>query len=583
MNSDKAGLVTYVQNNNTVLNESNYNEMDALVFAQMSYSSFESAYSDVRGTSPCNNNIYEYNKSVSVKQYARDILNSGQELSSDQRELLESVRMSHRYDDCQMHDFSTADTSSSQWAAYTVDIDKNTSVIAMRGTDGTTMGWSEDFHLVHDTDGTNAQNYSTQYLGNCTADNIYLAGHSKGGNDIVTAYVSSDASVRDRVKGLDNFDGPGNNDEIVKAFPEGYKELDDKLDNWYPEDSVIGLLLNDNPGRSHFVDSDVREDFKDKGILGEHDPFAFQIDENGFKSAQQTLLSKEINEALDDTVSSMSNESRANLANTIDKMGIPSMIAGKKDELPYRFTEEDARKALEMGHVPDSVIDKLAGPVATAVTVYNAFDTYKNLSDEEKDAVQYVASYLINRELNKARQYAEDKWHEFENYVTDKTKQAERYVDEKMKQVQDTYCKIADWAKEKRADLSKTINDFCNEIENTYNNAKRWVNDGIQFIRNGFHHNWNEGGYGVAIFTVTPNVLMAEANDVIAYQNQLKRLSQQIATIQSELQLVHAKPALSNVRKVIEREADGCKALGERLTDIAKIYISHEKNIQNNI
>ena len=48
MSSEKAGLVAYTQNNNTVLNESNYNELDALVFSELSYYSFESAYSDVK-------------------------------------------------------------------------------------------------------------------------------------------------------------------------------------------------------------------------------------------------------------------------------------------------------------------------------------------------------------------------------------------------------------------------------------------------------------------------------------------------------------------------------------------------------
>ena len=42
-------LVSYVQNNNNLLTEANYNEIDGLIFAQMSYGRFEDVYDADRG------------------------------------------------------------------------------------------------------------------------------------------------------------------------------------------------------------------------------------------------------------------------------------------------------------------------------------------------------------------------------------------------------------------------------------------------------------------------------------------------------------------------------------------------------
>ena len=56
---------------------------------------------------------------------------------------------------------------------------------------------------MFDPDGTNAQILSAEYLKQVDATNIYMTGHSKGGNDAIAGYMMSDSDIRDSIVKID--------------------------------------------------------------------------------------------------------------------------------------------------------------------------------------------------------------------------------------------------------------------------------------------------------------------------------------------------------------------------------------------
>ena len=252
-------LTEFIKKNREHINADNYSEVDGLVFAQLSYMRYEDLeWSD---------------GAVSVSDFADEILQNDKKniLSKDDTAFLNALKNNPRYKKCTITDMAALNgrdywhngkevkqSEDGQWAALTIKIGEDTSVVAMRGTNGTQLGWDEDFELAYTKRGTTAQIMSQGYIENMTSGNIYLAGHSKAGNNIVSAYVMSDIATRDRVKRIDVYDGPANNEDFRANYAEGYMDLENKLKNHYPEGATIGMLLGDNPGTRDFCRTDTK-------------------------------------------------------------------------------------------------------------------------------------------------------------------------------------------------------------------------------------------------------------------------------------------------------------------------------------
>ncbi|MBE5861135.1 MAG: DUF2974 domain-containing protein [Butyrivibrio sp.] len=382
MARDGGDLTKYIENNDTPIDSGNYNEVDGLVFAELSYSKFE----NVTWTED------ELKNGVTVSEYATKMLESGQvKAGTDQEKFFQALQSSDRYADATItnmealngNDYWSANETTKmsedgQWAGMTIDIGDDTSVVAFRGTDGTELGWQEDLELAYDPDGTTAQEAARDYLKNTDADHIYLTGHSKGGNDAESAYAMSDKDVRDRVDRVDNYDGPGNNDEFKENYAEGYSELDDKQTNYMTENAAIGKLLDEHPGETKIGQADPSgHDFENAGPLGEHDPFSWKTGEDGesFLPGTQSEGSVDFDTILDETLEGMSPEEREDAVNALLKMGVADDIAN----MDSKELKDILKKAME---------------------------GYGNLTDEEKDALKRLIGLLI---LNAAVYYYDKK------------------------------------------------------------------------------------------------------------------------------------------------------------------------------
>lgn len=345
MSSTHGGdLSLYVNTTSEAISSANYNEIDGLVFSSIVYNRFEA--SEISWTKS------ELEDGISLQQFARKMTTANNKnpgfINADTEALLEAVANSPRYENCKVTNMAACNKTAmwdsgrttdikedAQWAAMTIDINdgSDTSVIAMRGTDGTTFGWNEDFELGYEKYGTTAQRLSRDYLSACEADNIVMVGHSKGGNDVVASYMMSDKDVRDRVIQINNYDGPGNNSEFIDNYKDGYSELGDKLHNYYPQNSVVGQILNDNPGQHIYCRADTSGHMEDQGILGEHDQYSWEFYKAGtLDNAEQGDISKSLNKVLDNSLQGLTNTESRYAIQALIRVGIPAMIAHQPKE-----------------------------------------------------------------------------------------------------------------------------------------------------------------------------------------------------------------------------------------------------------
>lgn len=561
----------YISTQDEALTSGNYNEMDAAVFAQLSYIRFEDLGFAGEDTS------------ISVSDYARAVRENEKvydSLKADEKELIRALENSERYQNCSMTNFQTQDTLKvdgnhldSQWAAYQVKIDNDTSVVAMRGTDGTTLGWREDFQLAYDTDGTNAQRLSAEYMKGIDTDSNYLTGHSKGGNDVIAAYIMSNPGIRDSVLRIDNFDGPGVNSTYQNNFKDGYSELAEKLNNYYPPDSVIGRLLIDKTGNTRYVQSEVREAYEKMGILGEHDLFSFVIDDgNGFASAKPSYLSNIINESLDKTVADLTPQELENALRMADKLGVYSLIAGD-DNNPYADNKEQLEQALDeidrFGFLSDKTKEKIADKLLWAANVYEAVTIYKNASPKEQQALKDVVGLLLS--------------HAYQGIKRDVKNAVDNIKKKVISDVEKFFEKRINWLKGVRDKAAGILKDIKDGVVEKFESASRVISN--------FLEKWGEKigrlgdvftGAGNGQFTVQVLELRRQSANFKKAAGELGRQIQRTSDVKSHLDKNQYRDyyvALQTMIRNMELERRNCQELGETLEEIVTLYTNTEHKL----
>lgn len=159
--------------------------------------------------------------------------------------LLAAIRDSERFSVMRVTGF--ADTHDrareEQFAAVTFVPESGPAFAAFRGTDGTVVGWKEDFNMSFERE-VPAQRAALAYVMEAVHSlgmPMILGGHSKGGNLAVYASAFAPQNVRGQIACVYNFDGPGFNEEVI-ALPQ-FRETDMRIHTFVPQSSVIGMLL----------------------------------------------------------------------------------------------------------------------------------------------------------------------------------------------------------------------------------------------------------------------------------------------------------------------------------------------------
>lgn len=159
-----------------------------------------------------------------------------------------------------------------QFAALTIRFGDHSLYLAFRGTDDTIIGWKENFNLGLEKP-VPAQGEAVEYV-NAVADataeeglDLYIGGHSKGGNLALYSAVCCRDEVKERIVKAYSNDGPGYTREFVNS-PE-YRKMQPKLLTVVPQGSVVGRLLEHDQNYL-VVESNGR------GLL-QHDSFTWHV------------------------------------------------------------------------------------------------------------------------------------------------------------------------------------------------------------------------------------------------------------------------------------------------------------------
>lgn len=215
------------------------NEVDGLIFSQMSYIPFEMVCEDINGLTL--EKIYE---KISGRISEEDMENMS-DLLKNSYAVLEKMASCDRYGKLKLvnyvADFNPDDAK--QFAAVTVALDDGNYYVAYRGTDDTLVGWEEDFRACYMMP-VLSQTEAVKYLDNvmsCFHGSVYAGGHSKGGNLAVYAAMEIRPEYRDRIIRVDNYDGPGFLPEFVER--EEYRNMSRKIYTYNPECSIVGMIM----------------------------------------------------------------------------------------------------------------------------------------------------------------------------------------------------------------------------------------------------------------------------------------------------------------------------------------------------
>lgn len=162
-----------------------------------------------------------------------------------------------------------------QFTAATFFINPKTIAIAFRGTDGSMIGWNEDMRMNYLPE-IYGQNVAAQYLTDIahkfSNQQIYLVGHSKGGNFAQYALSAVSPAIQKRVVKAISFDGLGffhkvyTNPSFVKTMP--------KMKTYIPQSSIFGAML-DHPEQTLVVKSNA-------AMRNQHDPRRWSVGRDGF-------------------------------------------------------------------------------------------------------------------------------------------------------------------------------------------------------------------------------------------------------------------------------------------------------------
>lgn len=259
--------------------EAGLNEVDSLIFSQLIYIQMKPYLSD------------EKHSKLTIAQLAKLYFADNSDRQIDQMpnlfrhasRLLKKMAEAERFRDCvlRFYVYDISEEEESQFSAVTIELPDNTVFISYSGTDHSVVGWKENFNLsfLDETPGqAKAKNYlayvAGRYAGNEAgvdkkADmcDLWIGGHSKGGNLAVFAAMHVDKTVQKRIKKVFNHDGPGFNHKMIST--DGYRRVHDKIETFLPQSSVVGILLE------HVDDYEVVKS-TNAGPM-QHDVFSWEV------------------------------------------------------------------------------------------------------------------------------------------------------------------------------------------------------------------------------------------------------------------------------------------------------------------
>ena len=259
-------IIDYTNKKLPSFNEVSFNNIDALILSAISYIDFK----------------YLMNKTKKRKFIIKDIplmpikegtrnLNWGSSYYS----LFRNIKNNPRYNELIIENIYEVNNPKYETHFKALSFQSNNfAFIGFMGTGTSIYDWKEDFNMVYKTP-VPAQKLSVKYLSRIIPKlhgNIYIGGHSKGGNLAVYSSTFTNMINKMRIKKIYNYDGPGFGIDIYNNV--NYKVIKNKIRKLVPSSSVVGMLL---------LNEDDYKIIKSNGIsIRQHNPFYWIIKNNDF-------------------------------------------------------------------------------------------------------------------------------------------------------------------------------------------------------------------------------------------------------------------------------------------------------------
>lgn len=248
------------------------NDVDALIFSTLAYIQLDGIITeDLQVAAP----LRTVAKTVLALPDAKERCRVEKDL-----ELLEAAANSERFGCTRITFYRSVfvPQEETQFAAMTFLLDDGSAVLSFRGTDGSLVGWKEDFNMAFQPN-VPAQRLAQEYVQRFAAQSsapLLLTGHSKGGNLAMYAGAKCGADIQGRVKTVYNFDGPGFTEGMLTS--PGYQQILSRVRTLVPQFSVFGMLLERQEGQIVVLSSGTG--------LQQHDPYTWQLIGREFVQAQ---------------------------------------------------------------------------------------------------------------------------------------------------------------------------------------------------------------------------------------------------------------------------------------------------------
>ena len=244
------------------------NEVDSLIFTELSYLPFEHFVPSVSSgekmllseVADKFFDVFDEDKSIGAIIPGPYIIR-----------LFRSISKTKRYSDVKMWAFvnNISRDKEMQFSALCFSYDKKQTFIAFRGTDDTLVGWKENLNMaIHVPIPSQIEGMTyVETIASLTKDKLYLGGHSKGGNIAVYSGLTVNPKVQKRIERVYNFDGPGFTDKFLLTVTD--KVAVSKIANYMPKSSTIGRIF-DHIGVHYIIKSFNR------GVQ-QHDAFSWDV------------------------------------------------------------------------------------------------------------------------------------------------------------------------------------------------------------------------------------------------------------------------------------------------------------------
>lgn len=374
---ESISIIEYAQTQMKTFDTLPFGPVDSLVLSQLAYMHLGDIVPSVEFDNPPVRiaDLYKAEFFDSILDDVRD--------AKSNKKLLDALCCSPRYRDIRINYFvdNIDEEQEKQFCAMTFILPDNCIYVAFRGTDATIVGWKEDFNMFFRSviPGHISAVHYLQTVAQRLGGQMYIGGHSKGGNLAVFGASFAGKEIQDRIIKVFNHDGPGLSVEIQGM--DGFTNLNHITDTTVPKASLFGLI---------FSSDDFMVVKSDRMGIMQHDPFSWEISGDDFIYADG--LKPNANKlvfTIYDLMKTLSREDRELFIDTVFKI-IASPGVTSFTEWPVMAVKEFDTLIGTMKSIDEETADKLKNVLAEFVKTLGK--NMLNLPDKEK-----IKEYIIEK------------------------------------------------------------------------------------------------------------------------------------------------------------------------------------------